>query len=701
MNKPTLYQLKYKKRLTGFRVAVYTLAIFYPVRWRLCLSHGVYGKYVMADEVKDILKRKLAAEHYDRLVAIDNSKMHSFVADAIELTNPASVYVCTDSPDDIDYIRALAVKNGEEIPLNVKGHTCHFDGYHDQGRDTFSTRYLLPAGSSLGESLKSVEKQAGTKEIRGLLQNSMAGREMLVCFWCLGPIGSEFTIPCVQITDSPYVVHSESLLYRPGYELFKKTCPPGGASGDSPDFFRFLHSEGELEHGACPGEGPASATEQIEIPSRSRVSKNDKLRRVYIDLEEEMVYSVNTQYGGNTMGLKKLALRLAIQRASRQGWLAEHMFVMGVHGPKGRVTYFTGAFPSACGKTATSMLSGQTIVGDDIAYFRKKDGQIRCVNVEKGIFGIIQDVNYKDDPVIYKALSSPMEVIFSNVLLDANNKPYWLGMRFDLPEHGINFSGQWFKGKTDAEGNVISPAHKNARYCLSIPDLDNCDPALDDPSGIPIGGIIYGGRDSNTWNPVEQAFNWTEGIILKGAALESETTSATLGKEGVRTFNLMSNIDFVSIPLGKYVQINLDFAKGVDKPPLVFSVNYFLRGEDGSYLNGMKDKLVWILWAELRANGDVDAIKTPTGFIPIYDDLARLFSENLKKQYSRDDYIQQFTIRVAENLAKLDRVEKIYRDKVPDTPQVLFDTFNEARKRLKEAAGKHGDYISPFDLAGE
>jgi len=200
---------------------------------------------------------------------------------------------------------------------------------------------------------------------------------------------------------------------------------------------------------------------------------------------------------------------------------------------------------------------------------------------------------------------------------------------------------------------------------------------------------------------VEQAFNWTEGIILKGAALESETTSATLGKEGVRTFNLMSNIDFVSIPLGKYVQINLDFAKGVDKPPLVFSVNYFLRGEDGSYLNGMKDKLVWILWAELRANGDVDAIKTPTGFIPIYDDLARLFSENLKKQYSRDDYIQQFTIRVAENLAKLDRVEKIYRDKVPDTPQVLFDTFNEARKRLKEAAGKHGDYISPFDLAGE
>jgi phosphoenolpyruvate carboxykinase (GTP) len=624
----------------------------------------------MTDKVYDILKNRVAGVHYDRLTAIANSKMHRFIADAIELTNPASVYVCTDSPDDIDYIRALALKNGEERPLNIKGHTCHFDGFHDQGRDTFSTRYLLPAGSSLGESLKSVEKQAGTKEVRDLLKNLMVGREMLVCFWTLGPIGSEYAIPCVQVTDSPYVVHSESLLYRPGYEQFKTIA-------DSTDFFRFLHSEGELDNG---------------------VSKNHHLRRVYIDLEEEMVYSVNTQYGGNTIGLKKLALRLAIQKASRQGWLAEHMFVMGVHGPNNRVTYFTGAFPSACGKTATSMLSGQTIVGDDIAYFRKKDGLMRCVNVENGIFGIIQDVNPHNDPVIYKALTSPMEVIFSNVLLNAQNKPYWLGMGCDLPTEGINFSGKWFEGKTDDEGSIIPPAHKNARYCLSIPDLDNCDPALNDPRGVPVGGIVYGGRDSNTWAPVEQAFNWSQGIILKGAALESETTSATLGKEGVRTFNLMSNIDFVSIPLGRYVQINLDFAKDVKKPPLIFSVNYFLRGKDGKYLNTMADKLVWILWAELRVNGDVDAIKTPTGFIPKYDDLARLFEQRLHARFTRDDYEQQFAVRVPENLAKLDRVEKIYKDKVPDTPQILFSTFNEARSRLKAVGDKFGDFISPFKL---
>ncbi len=620
--------------------------------------------------VNQLLKENLTTQNYNRLIALDNPKMHEFVADAIELCSPGSVFVCTESSDDIAYLRELAIKTGEEKPLNIAGHTCHFDGYHDQARDKAQTKYLLSPGSDLGESLNSIEKSVGVKEVRDFLKNSMVGREMLVCFWCLGPTDSDFSIPCIQITDSPYVAHSESILYRPGYEQFKKI-------GSSPDFFRFIHSEGELENA---------------------VSKNVDKRRVYIDLEEDLVYSVNTQYGGNTIGLKKLALRLAIQKASRQGWLAEHMFVMGAHGPGGRVTYFAGAFPSACGKTSTSMLPGQTIIGDDIAYLRKKQGQVRCVNVEKGIFGIIRDVNAKDDPIIYEALTRPCEVIFSNVLIDTNNKPHWLGMGTELPIEGTNHSGKWQKGKTDSEGNEITASHKNARYCLNIPDLSNRDPLIDDPDGVPVGGIIYGGRDSDTWVPVEQAFNWTEGIILKGAAIESETTTATLGKAGVRTFNLMSNLDFLSIPLGRYIQNNLDFIKDINRPPLIFSVNYFLKNKTGEYLNGIADKKVWILWAELRVNHDVDAIKTPTGMIPEYEDLAKLFKDNLNQQYNQADYVQQFTIRIPENLAKLDRVEKIYEQKVSDTPQILFDTFAEVRKRLKAAGDKHGNYISPFDL---
>ena len=620
--------------------------------------------------VNELLKEKLTAENYNKLIALDNPKMHNFVADAIELTEPASVFVCTDSPEDTSHIRELAIKTGEEIPLDIPGHTCHFDGYHDQARDKARTKYLLSPGSELGENLNSIEKKAGVEEVRSFLAGSMADREMLVCFFCLGPLDSDFSIPCIQITDSSYVAHSEVILYRPGYEQFKKI-------GSSPNFFRFIHSEGEMQNA---------------------VSKNIDKRRVYIDLEEDLVYSVNTQYGGNTIGLKKLALRLAINKASKQGWLAEHMFVMGAHGPDGRVTYFTGAFPSACGKTSTSMLPGQTIVGDDIAYLRKRGNQVRGVNVEKGIFGIIRDVNAKNDPIIYEALTNPCEVIFSNVLIDSNKKPHWLGMATELPTEGTNHSGKWYNGKPDAEGNEITASHRNARYCLNIPDLSNRDPSIEEPEGVPVGGIIYGGRDSDTWVPVEQAFNWTEGIIIKGAALESETTAATLGEEGVRTFNLMSNLDFLSIPLGQYIRNNLDFAKGIDNPPMVFSVNYFLKGKDGKYLNGMADKKVWILWAELRVNGDVDAVETATGLIPKYEDLKKLFKEHLGTEYTQPDYIQQFTIRIPENLAKLDRVESIYKRMVSDTPQILFETFGEVRKRLKAAGDKHGNYISPFDL---
>jgi len=623
----------------------------------------------MAD-VKQIIEQRLTQENNQKLAALDNPRMHKFVADAIELTNPDSVFVSIGSEQDNEYIRQKAVELGEEIILNQPGHTCHFDGYYDQARDKSQTKYLLPPGSQLGESLNSIDKKTGVQEVRSYLKNSMQGREMLVCFFCLGPANSVFSIPCIQITDSPYVAHSETILYRPGYEQFKQI-------GSSTDFFRFLHSEGELENA---------------------VSKNIDKRRIYIDLEEDLVYSVNTQYGGNTIGLKKLSLRLAIQKASKQGWLAEHMFVMGAHGPAGRVTYFAGAFPSACGKTSTSMLPGQTIIGDDIAYLRKKNGQARCVNVEKGIFGISRDVNAEDDPVIYQALTKPGEVIFSNVLIDENSRPHWLGMTSPLPDRGTNHSGKWQKGKTDKDGNEITPSHKNARYCLNIQDLSNMDPRLDDPEGVEVGGIIYGGRDSDTWVPVEQAYNWNEGIIIKGAALESETTAATIGAEGVRKFNLMSNLDFLSIPLGKYIQNNLDFAADIENPPLIFSVNYFLKDEKGGYLNGMADKKVWLLWAELRVNGDADAIGTPTGLIPKYEDLAKLFKQHLSKDYSKDDYLNQFTIRIPENLEKLDRVEKIYRQKVADTPQLLYDTFEDVRKRLKTAQQILSDYISPFEL---
>ncbi len=621
-------------------------------------------------EIQNLLKSKLDKPNLEKLLALNNAKLNAFVADAIELTQPAQVRVFTDAAEDLAAIRSMAFNSGGENPLKKEGHTFHFDGPNDQGRDTFSTRYLLPKGMELGESLNSIERQEGLDEVRCFLQGSMKGRTMLICFWCLCPTNSEFSISCVQITDSPYVAHSESLLYRPGYEQFKRL---NGSEG----FFRFLHSEGETDENGC--------------------SVQWEKRRVYIDLTQDMVYSVNTQYAGNTVGLKKLALRLAIQRASNEGWLAEHMFIMGAQGPKGRVTYFAGAFPSACGKTSTAMLPGQTIIGDDIAYFRKRNGKMYTANVEQGIFGIIEDVNAKDDPVIFEALNTPGEVIFGNVLIN-DGKPYWVGMGAELPDKGVNFSGPWHKGKKDKDGKDIPASHKNARYTIRLSALANLDKEADNPNGVPVGGIIYGGRDCDTLVPIEQAFNWSEGIIAKGASIESETTAATLGQHGVRKFNIMANQDFVSIPLGRYIQNNLDFAKGVSNPPAIFSVNYFLQDENGKFLNGKLDKMVWLLWAELRVNGDVDALKTPTGWIPMYKDLAPLFKSKLNANYTQAAYEKQFTTRIPNLLAKYDRVEAIYRQKVSDTPQVVYDTFTAIRKRLKDAQEKFGDTIIPSQL---
>jgi phosphoenolpyruvate carboxykinase (GTP) len=495
---------------------------------------------------------------------------------------------------------------------------------------------------------------------------------MFVKFYCLGPKKSRFSITCVQITDSAYVGHAEDLLYRQGYDEFVR-------QGPSVKFFKFVHSQGETQ----------------EVGLGLHVSKNIDKRRVYIDLEDEIIFSVNTQYGGNTIGLKKLAMRLAINRASKEGWLTEHMFIGGIYGPSGRISYLMGAYPSMCGKTSTAMIEGERIVGDDIAYLRNIDGKLHAVNVEKGIFGIIEGINATDDALQWKALHSENELIFSNVLVKEDNNVYWNGMGGKPPEKGINHSGDWYTGKKDENQREITASHKNARFTMDMKLLDNYDDIMEDPEGVLINGIIYGGRDSDCWVPVEEAFDWVHGIITKGAGLESETTAATLGQEGVRVFNPMSNLDFLSIPIGRYVQDNLDFGANLDNQPKIFSVNYFLKDKNGKWLNHKNDKRIWLKWMELRVNRDCEAIKTPTGFIPKYEDLKRLFSQVYNKDYSKEDYITQFTVRIPENLDKIQRLINIYKTRVTDTPDVIFSVLKEQNERLLDAKEKLGDYIKP------
>ncbi|MDH7600124.1 MAG: phosphoenolpyruvate carboxykinase domain-containing protein, partial [Sedimentisphaerales bacterium] len=327
-------------------------------------------------------------------------------------------------------------------------------------------------------------------------------------------------------------------------------------------------------------------------------------------------------------------------------------------------------------------------------YFRAMGGRCMAANAESGIFGILQNANAKDDAVIWDVLTKPGEVIFSNVLVK-DGRPYWLGMGIDIPEEGENFSGPWFKGKKGPDGKEIPPAHKNARYAVALSALANCDPELDNPEGVELSGIMYGGRDAKAWVPCQQGFDWVHGIVAYGASLKTETTFAIKGEEGKTEINLMSIQDFVSIPLGKYVRNNLDFGKKLIKPPLVFGVNYFLRDEKGQFVNGIRDKHVWVKWMELRIHGQVPATKAPTGLIPRYQDLVVLFKQVLGKEYTKEDYIRQFTIRVPENLAKLDRVEQFHRQHVEDAPAEVFEVLKAQRARLMEAKEHFGDRINP------
>ncbi|TET21426.1 MAG: phosphoenolpyruvate carboxykinase (GTP), partial [Candidatus Cloacimonadota bacterium] len=391
----------------------------------------------MDETTGTILKERLSDEDFQKITKIDNAQLHQFLAEYIELCNPERIFVCNDSPEDKDYIRNAAVKNAEEMKLSIDGHTVHFDGYNDQARDKKRTKFLVPKDVDLGPNINAIDKDEGTKEIKGILKDIMKGKELYIRFFTLGPSNSEFSVPCVQLTDSSYVSHSEQLLYRSGYDEFVR-------QGKDARFFKFVHSAGELDE--------------------RNTSKNIEDRRVYINTQDAIVFTTNSQYGGNTIGLKKLAMRLAIHRASNEGWLTEHMFLMGVHGPNNRVSYFTGAFPSLCGKTSTSMVEGETIVGDDIAYLRKRGEKIYAVNVEKGMFGIIMGVNPKDDPMIWNRLHSPKEIIVSNILVKDNKEIYWIGKDNTIPDKGINHSGEWFQGKKDKDGKEITPSHRNARF---------------------------------------------------------------------------------------------------------------------------------------------------------------------------------------------------------------------------------------------
>jgi phosphoenolpyruvate carboxykinase (GTP) len=419
-------------------------------------------------------------------------------------------------------------------------------------------------------------------------------------------------------------------------------------------------------------------------------------------------------YAGNTLMLKKGNHRFAVDLCTyyrRESELSEHMFITGMTGPGGRKTFFAGAAPSGCGKTTTAMV-GTDYIGDDLAQmWIAKDGTLRAVNPEIGIFGIVEDLNREGDPYLYKCLREKgTEVIWSNVLVDANNIPHWTGSGEPTPSKGRNFQGEWSPGTLDKNGKAVPISNPNARITLSNDAIGNYNPVVaSDPAGVPIGVITYSGRDSDTMPPVWVAKNPDHGVAI-GASILSAATATEVGAKGVSR-QPWANSPFIPCPLGDYMEAQFQFfnSKKFSRQgrPVIAGLNYFLthgarggaaEGDAKRLLGEKRDVKVWLAWLEMYAHGDVKAIATPIGMIPRYEDLASLFQQLIGKSYAKDLYEKQFSFYIDNILARIQLQTDAYR-REKNVPARIFEVYEEQRAGLAALREEHGSVVSPEELA--
>jgi len=509
----------------------------------------------------------------------------------------------------------------------------------------------------------------------------MKGKAMTVSFWNRGPVGAKAAVPAIMITDSFYVVHSGNILYPNVFPQFDAEVKRAGV------LFFNTHSYGRFK--------------SEDIPKA----------RIFMDRSWFTTYSMFCTYAGNTLMLKKGNHRFAVDLCTYfrvEDQMSEHMFITGLTGPGGRKTFFAGAAPSGCGKTTTAMV-GTDFIGDDLAQiWIETDGTMRAVNPEIGVFGIVQDVNQEGDPLLMKCLrgQKPAEVIWSNVLVDANNVPHWVGHGEPVPAKGKNWLGEWTPDKKDADGKPVPMSNANARITLPCDTIDNYNKTLgNDPAGCPIKVITYSGRDSDTNPPVWVAKTPDHGVAI-GASILSAATATEVGAKGVNR-QPWANAPFTPGPLADYMDAQFKFFNSpkLKQKPIMAGLNYFLThgargGEPGSkkLLGEKRDVKPWLTWLELRAHNEVKAIDTPIGYIPLYEDLKKLFADTIGKEYPKDLYDKQFSFYVDNIISRLDLQKEAYGKEQPACPKRIFEIYDEQKKGLEALKAKYGSIVKPEQL---
>ncbi len=633
------------------------------------------GQIDTDEQAKAVFKKYMDTEQLAKISKITHSEALKRIANSMVICNPASVFINTGSREDRAFIKKLSIKKKEEQPLAMDGHTIHFDLAKEQGRIVDRTFYIANPKDHISSLANRMDRPAALEDVRSNMTDIMKNKTMIVGFYMRGPVGSPVSNPALEITSSAYVAHSAELLYRNAFGTFDKEAEKLG------HFFTNLHSEGQ--------------NRTQDLPNA----------RVFMDRKFKTTYSFKCTYAGNTLLLKKGNHRFAVDKAVYENLgneLSEHMFITGIHGPGGRTTWFAGAAPSGCGKTTTAM-AGNVFIGDDLAQmWLAEDGSIRCINPECGIFGIVEDVNQEGDPLLMKVLRKPgHEVIWSNVLIDENNVPHWVGNNETAPAKGFNFQEDWNAGKVDENGKPVPLSHPNSRCTLRSDSLDNYSPEAENPEGALTRIFTYSGRDADTMPPVWVARNSDAGVVI-GACIVSAATATEVGATGIKRAP-WANAPFIPGALGDYMDAQFKFFGNPkikkEYKPVMAGLNYFLtekaRGGDSTRLLGEKrDVKVWLSWLERYAHNDIGYIETPIGNLPKYEDLKDLFKQIIDKEYTKELYTKQFSLYV-DNIIKRVILQQEAYSKEDGIPQQLFDTLTKQKTALDKLKQAHGSIVAP------
>lgn len=531
----------------------------------------------------------------------NHKELNDWIGECARLCKPERIVWIDGSEAQKERLEKEALSTGEIIRLNQKrlpGCFLHRTALNDVARTENLTFICTPTKKDAGPTNNWMSPKEAYRQGSKIFSSSMKGRKMYVIPFSMGPIGSPFSKIGVELTDSIYVVLNMLIMTRAGAKVLTQL-------GSEGEFTKCLHSKADL----------------------------DIKRRLILHIPgDNTIWSVGSGYGGNVLlGKKCLALRIASYQAQKEGWLAEHMLILGIEQPNGHIEYIAGAFPSACGKTNLAMLippkgmkrKGYKIwtVGDDIAWMRvDTDGRLWAINPEYGFFGVAPGTNSKTN--LNAMVTVRKNTIFTNVLLKPDNTVWWEDGDEGPPPKGIDWRGlPWKPGMVDNEGKPLKGAHPNSRFTSPALQCPSISYRLEHHHGVPISAIIFGGRRSHLAPLIYEAFDWQHGVYV-GATMASERTAAQYGKQGEVRRDPMAMLPFCGYNMAKYFQHWLNIGRRLSKPPKIFHANWFRQDSKGRFIwPGYGENLRVLEWILQRCNNEVKVIKTPIGYIPHAEDI--------------------------------------------------------------------------------